>query len=489
MAQQPEQPAPESPLKGPKTRQMARAQLMGRGVHETTTGVAVHIYQRDGKYLARGRHQGSAFGRTLGCDERAAEAELRRLLVELENGSFVRPSERRKRPLKTGPTPKLSFRELVDALIAEKRALKGQDTARTYLNRLTRVIEFLEHPERRPRWPYVSDLDSDRAFAIELRAWLFEQRVARNGHPCAEQRRISARQVYEILSCTAMALNWASHPTVNLLPSHFVSPLTREIIGQRPSKDPLRAIPLPMELRRELVGVMDPWQLGVFTLPLLLPNRPEEFAGVLIDDVDFAARELIFATRFGGDDFTKAHTTFRVPLPEPILPILRALIGQRAAGPLLLRRTLIEGRRRPRFRPCSAEHLRARFHEMIAARPPTQVQNENDRKRVFRRLLLDMGGVDGDDLSEEFKGLLKQVRPDASARFYDTRGSISTEMRLAGVDYNLRRYITGRSLAGDTMNDYEPMNLHEEMQPYFQRIEPLIEAIVQRATALGVIEP
>ena len=38
-----------------KSRKMVRSELMGDHTHETSVGVNVHIYERDGKYLARGR--------------------------------------------------------------------------------------------------------------------------------------------------------------------------------------------------------------------------------------------------------------------------------------------------------------------------------------------------------------------------------------------------------------------------------------------------
>lgn len=83
---------------------------------------------------------------TLGSEPRQAAAALHRLLVEIEDGTFRRPSEAVSRPLKTGPAPRNTVRELCDAFLAEKRRLRGKKTARDYRNRLVPLIEFAEQP-------------------------------------------------------------------------------------------------------------------------------------------------------------------------------------------------------------------------------------------------------------------------------------------------------------------------------------------------------
>ena len=55
---------------------MVRAELMGSRTHRTLDGIQVHVWQRRGKYLARGRYQGQAFGETLGDNVAEATARL-----------------------------------------------------------------------------------------------------------------------------------------------------------------------------------------------------------------------------------------------------------------------------------------------------------------------------------------------------------------------------------------------------------------------------
>jgi hypothetical protein len=112
--------------------------------HQSPNGVGVHIYRRDGKFLARARYDGKFFGVTLGSDVKQASARLRHILAELENECFVPPTESRRRPLRNRTIPNSDLRGLCDAFLAEKRKLRGQSTASTYLSRLAPLLAFAE---------------------------------------------------------------------------------------------------------------------------------------------------------------------------------------------------------------------------------------------------------------------------------------------------------------------------------------------------------
>jgi hypothetical protein len=158
------EPANQAEATAPAQRRMERVELFGRHTYSTEVGVDVHIWIRDEKYLARGQYQHKPFGKTLGKTPEEADAALRRLLVSIENGTFLRKSEARKHPLKTGSTPKLTIRELCNRFLCEKRKLRGRKTAANYQSRLIPLIEFGESACNRQRWPLAADLD--REFAI-----------------------------------------------------------------------------------------------------------------------------------------------------------------------------------------------------------------------------------------------------------------------------------------------------------------------------------
>jgi hypothetical protein len=314
-------------------RSMVRANLLGQHSHQTVCGKNIHIWQRAGKYIARGYIDGKRFGETLGTDVNDAVARLRRLMVDIENRAYLRPSEKRKRPLARDVAPRLSLRQVVDEFLQEKRKTTGSQTSNTYLTRLVPLIEFAELPEVRQTSQLAQEIDRD--FAVEFRVFLHGRKVTPNGRPSSNEKPMSRGQIFNVLDCTRSLLNWAKHPAVNRLPATFVNPFDKAIVGSRPGKDPLRQPGFPVQRRIELVESMDLWQLTHFAIAMVLPLRPEDFTGLLISEVDLEKGMLCFGTRLQGRDFTKGRQSFVTPFPREIMPLILVCIGGRKDGPLL----------------------------------------------------------------------------------------------------------------------------------------------------------
>ena len=68
-------------------RRMTQAVLFGSHTHLTASGKRIHIWQRGGRYIARGRIHGRHFGETLGC-ETQAPLKLRRMLALLDDEAY-----------------------------------------------------------------------------------------------------------------------------------------------------------------------------------------------------------------------------------------------------------------------------------------------------------------------------------------------------------------------------------------------------------------
>ena len=477
----------EQPGSGPTSRRakMVQAELLGAHAHETGCGVRVYVWKRGDVYLARGRFQRRQFGKSLGTDPSEAGRKLGRLLVEIENSTFQPPALARRLPLKSGQAPRLTVRELCNRYLAETRKLRGAVTARNYQSRLVPLIEFSERLESRRRWPFASDVD--REFAIQFRSTLYTRIVTRNGHSAATERTISPRHVYTILDCVRSMLNWAKKPDVLQLACSFVNPFTQDIVGNKPRKDPLRPIPIPMATRIALVELMDSWQLCQFAIPLVLPLRPEDFIGLLISEVNFENRQLRFGTRFEGRDFNKGRQSFTILFPGEVAQLLRVCVNGRTEGPLLRRRAIWDGRTRPSLRIESRADFQSQLDQAFAAASGNEICTEQDAKRSFRGLLRKMGGVSGDELGKGFKPLLKQLGVPSSIRFYDLRSSCTTEMNRSGMSDLMQRYVTGHSIGSDILASYVTLdNLSAEMEKYFDSLRPLLTAIKKRADLLGI---
>jgi integrase len=461
---------------------MARADLMGGHTHSTLSGVRVHVYRRRGKYLARGRLHGRMFGETLGADDTEATARLRQLLVEIDADAYVRPSEARQRLVSAGRVPRLTVRQLVSEFLADRRRVRGRRTAETYRARLRPVLDFAEQPEARKRWPLAVDLD--REFVLGLRGYLYQAETTPNGRAGARPRRLSVRQIRNVLECFRSAVLWARQAEVRKLPAGWPNPLTRDLIPAAPAKDPLRQDPLPLATRVRLVGLMDRWQLCHLVWSWVLPLRPGEATGILISDVNLDKGWFEIGTRLGGADFTKGRTTFVLPFPPELRPLVHACIGGRGEGPLLRCRAAFEGRGGPRP-VSSAEELARRFDAQLTGAPAGTALTEQDRKAIFRRLLRKLGGASEDQLARECNGLFQAVGMGGGLSLYTLRGSVTQSMKAAGVPHLELRYLTSHSTA-DIINEYAPLDPVGGMEAYFTTIRPLLDATMRRARELGL---
>lgn len=458
---------------------MVKTTLMGEHEHEANDGKRVQIYMRSGKFLARLRRGGHQYGMNLGADEKAARAKLLILLTSLGDGTFIPPSEARKRDRSRKKTPRATLPEIVDEYLAHIKKKRGKRTERSYQSRLCPVLRFADLRESRRKWPLAADIDL--TFAIDLRAHLAQQRVSRNGSDFAKQKRlISSRQISHCLQTLAMVLNWAASPYVRMLPSEFANPVTRDIIGPKPSKNPLRECVLPMEKRIEIVSHMDRWQLINLSTLLVLPTRIEDVSGAIISDFDLANRTWRLGTRLGGNDFNKGRVEVVMPVPSQVIAILRKAQADRIAGPMFLRRKC-RSRNGKTFR--SADEFCSVCDARLVAAKGGEVQTDQDRKLVIRNLLSELGAVTGDMIHREIRALFDQAGVASGIRPYDLRGAVTTDMSRAGVQHLERRYLTMHATS-DILNEYQSLDPMTEMGKYFRFIAPLLDALDRRRQEL-----
>jgi integrase len=185
----------------------------------------------------------------------------------------------------------------------------------------------------------------------------------------------------------------------------------------------------------------------------------------------------------GGSDFNKGRQNFVVPFPEELRPIFRACIGDRTGGPLLRQRKAFVGLWKRSI--LSAEHLAELFDQRLVTYGRGTAPNEQDRKREFRRLLCDYGGVSPGQLAREFKRLCQTVGFDKSLTIYVLRHAVTTAMKRSGMSDLDLTYMTGHTVR-DIVAEYVGLRPAEAMAPYFERSRGLLEAITQRAGTLGL---
>ena len=474
----------QQPKSASKSRPMCRAELMGAHSHTTSNGYSVAIVKRDSKFMVRGRYQGHQFGVTLGDDPESAAQRLRRLLVDLEDNTFVPGREAQSHRLPRAQVPNCDLRSLVNCFLDDVRRRRGKKTTRDYRNRLLHLLDFAETSDSRRRWPKAKNID--REFALQARVFLQNRDVRRNGKPGGPVKKMSQAQVRNCLETLSLVLIWASRADVRQLPPNFQNPVTQEIIGPKPSKDPLRGVAIPLETRIKLVLRMDEWQLLQMSSLLVLPMRPEDVAGALISDLEAGSATLRLGTRLGGDDYNKGRVTVLMPLPLILQRLFQHCARGRSEQPLFRSRVQYEGRRKQRRLPKFPQTIQAGFEEVLNNAKNDDLQTEQDRKGAFRDMLRKMGGVTENEINKSINALFKEIGLPSRIRPYDVRHAVTSDMHRAGVPMLELRYLTLHSV-DDILNTYTGLDPNREMQKYYQFISPLLDAIQSRAVELGLL--
>lgn len=463
-----------------RDRRMVSATLMGK--HQFHAGgVGVTICLRDGKYMARGRYRGRQFGPTLGSDETTAQSALIRLLAELDEGRFVQPSESRATPIPRRAPGRITLRELAADFLAEKRKTRGKRTMVTLGGRLAHAVEFTELPENRRHWANVAEIDRD--FAVEFKAFLGSRKVAPNGRPGAAKRLMSQASIVNVMESLRGLLNWGKSAAVAKLSPSFVNPLTADLVGVRPQRDPLRKNCIPVELRARLLDKADRWQFFMFAMWFVLPCRPEEFCGLLVSDVDFEARRLRFGDRFGGADFTKGRQSFVVPFPAELEPVLQALVRGRREGPLLRSCRAFDNVGVGELDSVAA--LEDVVAKALASERAVDMQTPQDRKNAIRKLFRHHGGVSIEQAAKEFDRLQKNVLGERRFTLKDLRHAVTQDFRESGVERLEARFMTGHTTK-DILNTYSGLGIDREIAKYFIYVRPLLEVIASKCAEFGL---
>lgn len=461
-------------------RKWSPAILLGNHAHQTVNGLQVTVVKRDAKFMARGRFQGTQYCLTLGNNVSDASSELRQLLSDLETDSFIPPGQRSKQRIKSGPAKPISCTDLLDVYLREVRRSRGKKTTQDYQSRLIHVVRFASRPEVSRKWPTVDRID--RNFIQELKTHLQRVEITPNGHPHSKSKFMSQRQIYNVMSAFSTLLQWAQRPDVRRLPVHWVNPVTRVMIGDKPRKDPFRQLPINDDQLIQLINHSDPWQLCTLSLSYLYPLRPGEVAGLLVGDVDFTKKLLHFGTRMGGDDFTKGKQDFMLPFPDDLIPLLQHLVGSRTTGPLL--------RKRPREHQFLAPQMSSTFADDFHAslrEHSEEMYTQQDRKQRFRQFLSAQGGISSDTLTKEFIKVRKQSGMNTAIKLYDLRSLNTSKMNGAKLSHVALRYFTAHSTS-DILNTYVAFNPHQEILPYFKLIKPVLDLVTKRLAAFGIKE-
>ena len=229
-----------------------------------------------------------------------------------------------------------------------------------------------------------------------------------------------------------------------------------------------------------MVGKMNAWQLKTLCTLVSLPTRFEDVSGALITDFDLDTGEWRIGSRFDDNDFNKNRTEVRFVLPKILVDLLRLNRGDRAEGPMFLRRT--------RPTRLSTWSSREAFGRHVAKRlvdaPRCHVATAQDRKQLIRAEISRCGGVSTDAISQEISRLLATVG--VTARPYALREATTDDLKRSGAPDLELRYLS-QHVVDDILATYTSLEPKQTMARYFDYIAPLLDAMRLRAEELRLL--
>jgi hypothetical protein len=379
---------------------------------------------------------------------------------------------------------RLGHADLVERFMAdlERRADAGAidpSTRRRYGSALAHYEAFVGQAEVRKAFPFVAGVD--REFRLAFAAFLANRRISPNGNPVAAARPMKGRAF--VLDTARAMLEWAADPERGgLLPDGFRNPFrgsggSRDVLGG----DPLAAPDITAAMAVDFVGLCDPHQLRLFVPMMLFGLRAAEPCFLFVEYLDPAWLRVPCNPDLGYR--TKGRRDKRFPLIDELRPFWGTLADGRPHGLLVERRSVAQGGERAPWRGASLAELIVEFRRRCAApRSPDAAR----RLELRGELLREAGGVDYDQIGQEFGKVARRLSWPRRATLKDFRHLFCTMMASACLPEVYRRYLMGHAPERAAIAAYT--HLSDLPRHYAEALRregtPLIDAILERVRAL-----
>jgi integrase len=265
--------------------------------------------------------------------------------------------------------------------------------------------------------------------------------VAPNGHPHTKKRRLADKGVKFILgACRSM---YAFAGRQRMLPPYEDNPFSAIPIDRMPVEDakPIHVFTIDEELA--FFNACDHWQAPLFYVLAKAGLRCGELTHTLVEDVDLQTGLLHVQNKPDLGWCVKTRNIRCIPLPEPVLHVLRHVIGARKGGLLFpRRRSPISDIPRGQLTEAFAAAVEAETQRL--SRPLGRVEVSRQAKAFWHTV----GALDTDDLRLQFMGITKLIGLPQVTAPKCWRHTFATLMQEAEVDPVIRQLTMGHVPAG-----------------------------------------
>ena len=313
-------------------------------------------------------------------------------------------------------------------------------TIKRYRTATQHLIAFVKN-----RAPRLNTAQFSQRHAEDFVRYLRTIEVASNGHVNTAKRPLLDNGVrYILATCRSMFVFAVKH---RHLSPYAENPFSAIDLDRMPTED-ARPIYLLTEVQeRQFLNQCDDWQFPMFLLLMLTGMRPGEATHLLIhEDVDLKKRLLSIRNKPQLGWQVKTRNERDIPIIPELTEVLRLYIGNRAIGPLIVRRSMQSkgGDVQPLLDTKDMEReLAILVPELRSARP--NLTQREIVQQAAKQIWRDAGAIRTDRIRCEFMRLTQTIGlPDLTAP-KSLRHLFATELQDRNVDPLIRSELMGHS--------------------------------------------
>jgi integrase len=387
--------------------------------------------------------------------------------------------------LETGAPTALSFEPVtIDELQARwlehhEHVLRSSlHTICRYRTATRHLLAFLEttHPGCRTSVFTVHD-------AGEFVRYLRTIKVTPNGHQNARKRPLLDKGIRYILETCRSMFRYALKR--RHLSPYAENPFSELELDRLPLENikPVRILTPDQE--RKLLEACDDWQFPLFLTLMLTGVRPGELTHLLLpDDVDFDAGVLRVRNKARLHWQVKTRNEREIPLLPILHRVLRRLVGDRATGPVFLRRVFASGRS-----PLLVRMTERQLQQMLQTRIAHAEQScgralsRAEEARLARVIWRDAWLIKTELIRNEFKRLTGSIALPEFTEPKALRHGFATSLQDANVDPLVRCELMGHSTGNRSTSHGPGMTATYTHTRRETRCEQLVAALSVRVPA------
>jgi integrase len=288
-----------------------------------------------------------------------------------------------------------------------------------------------------------------------------------------------------VLDTVRALFEWAADTERgNLLPEGFHNPFLRwgraqdVFVGDQLAEPD---ITLPMTIR--FVQACDAFQLRLFVPLIMFGLRAAEPCLLFREHVDQDWLSVLCIPEL--DHATKGRRDKRLPLIAELQSFWAILRSNTATGLLFERRSVVEKREMAPLRGASLNEVAKEYRRRCAAAGnPAAVGREQVRDEVIHQA----GGLNYDQIEQEFHSIRRRLGWPAQATLKDFRHSFATMLGNSPMAEAYKKYLMGQSPGRAALNAYTHLNqIREQFSTAVHREWPsLLQVITDALQSTGL---